>query len=49
MRDVSATLGRDLLGMDFWNYRAQDEELNSILESSQFYAFYDEALDFIRE
>ena len=49
MRDISATLGRDLLGMNFWNYRARDEELNNLLESSQFYAFYDEAMDFIPE
>lgn len=49
MRDVSATLSRDLLGMDFWNYRAKDEELNKILESSQFYTFYEQAVDFIGE
>ena len=49
MRDVIEALGRDLLGMEFWEFRAGDEEIDRFLESSQFYTYYEQAVDFIRE
>ncbi len=49
MRDVIEALGRDLLGMDFWKFQATDKEINRFLENSQFYIYYEQAIDFIRE
>lgn len=49
MRDVIEALSRDLLGMDFWKFKANDEEIDRFLESSQFYMYYEQAVDFIRE
>ena len=49
MRDVISTLSRDMVGMDFWEIKASDTDLDKILDDGQFYSYYEQALDFIKE
>jgi hypothetical protein len=49
LRDVVSTLSRDMLGMDFWEIKASDKDLDQLLEDAQFYSYYEQALDFIKE
>lgn len=49
MRDIVHTLSYDLLGMDFWELHSNDKDLEQELQKSQYYVYYDQALDFIRE
>ena len=49
MRDLVAAMDRDLIGMNFWKLRPDDARLNTILEENQFFLYYEQAADFIKE
>lgn len=49
MRDITNTIERDVVGMDFWDNRSQKPEINTALESVHFFEYFDQALDFIRD
>jgi len=47
MRDISTTLGRDLVGMDFWAPDSADEQINKNLNENSFFEYFEQASDFI--
>lgn len=49
LRDVVSSLERDVVGLDLWSPRCTIPAFNSVLQDNQFYEYYDQALDFIRE
>ncbi len=49
LRDVVRTLARDVVGLDLWSPHCNIPAFDSALENLQFYEYYNQALDFIRE
>jgi len=45
LKNVIDYLERDVIGLTFWSPRSQDDRLNEFLESLQYFAFYNEAID----
>lgn len=49
LRDVVRSMERDIVGLDLWSPRCTIPAFDSALQNIQFYDYYDQALDFIRE
>ena len=49
LRDVMTTLERDLIGIQYWNVRSSEEQIDQLLSELQFYAYYEQAVDLVRE
>lgn len=46
LRDVVSTLGRDLVGMDFWQVYSEEEQINELLKEHNFSMYFEQAADF---
>lgn len=49
LRDVVNTIERDLVGMKFWSNRTNNETINNKLDELQFFVYYDQAFDLIKD
>lgn len=49
LRDIVSTIGRDVIGMQFWTLPSKNNYINEELEKVQFYDYFDQAVDFVKE
>ncbi len=47
LRDLVNSLSRDILGLEFWNIKSADEQVDEHLSENQFYEYYEQAVDFV--
>lgn len=48
LRDVIGALERDVVGMRFWTPKSISNNINTELETLQFFEYYDQATDFVK-
>ncbi|MEJ2054879.1 MAG: cyclic nucleotide-binding domain-containing protein [Calditrichaceae bacterium] len=49
LRDVVNTIEKDLVGMKFWSNLTNNETINNKLKELQFFEYYDQAIDLIKD
>jgi len=49
LRDVVNTISKDLVGMKFWSNQTSNETINNKLSELQFYDYFDQAQDLIKD
>lgn len=49
LRDVVNTIEKDLVGMKFWSNRTNNETINTKLKELQFFTYFDQAFDLIKD
>jgi hypothetical protein len=49
LRDIVSTIGRDVIGMQFWTLPSKNNYINEELKKVQFYDYFDQAVDFVKE
>jgi len=48
MRAVVAAIDNQIVGMIFWSPKSENDTINSILDELQFFEYYDQSMDFIK-
>jgi CRP-like cAMP-binding protein len=49
LRDIVKTIEREVAGINFWKVESNHTEIDALLNKLQFYKFYNEAKDFIKD